>query len=407
MFYVERDGNAGQYQKWERGQPYENKVKFPHHKLIYVSPQNATQWSKWWYAADRHHQDLYNYQWSSTEIGGRRLESVTRSYLIPRDEFEAGDPAPGAAMRLTPTSVFGSYGATDFVLAHSKQSRAPQELDSLYVAVDRVWVRRCVTESLGWDDATSGILTKRSTLYYRGEVVLSQYGIQRTVEWLFANPQNPFWGLSIDGVVTDGEKLNCDWYVIEEREVIPGGLESSSSGGGGSSYGRLIRQYGDEDEMYWPPILANGDWWFKPITYFVDQTRTTTFTRDSIRFELVNPAYHGPTRLTVAQYWSKTPVALPQVVKMMPKAIVHDGANYDFKLEPTLHGSVYLEDKIGTKDPKIAIGDYSDTYPATNYTTWPGGPDDPPMIVGTKQQPFRGGYMITISTAERPDCYVP
>ena len=429
LFYVERLGDLPKDKNWKYGDPFEDTIQFPHHKLIYVTPQDAEKWSKWYYAVDREYQDLYNYKWTSTEIGSRNYESVTRSYLIPRADFVAGTvgfiesrqtvedsktmQVAGTPMPLVPESVFDvNYSASDFVCAHARQERAPQELDSLYVAVDVVWVRRCSTESLGWDDATSGILTKTSTLYYRGETVVIQYGIDRTPEWLFANPENSFWGLSLDGVVTDGEKLGCDWYVIEEREVVPGGLTSSSSGGGHSSYGKLIRSYGTYDNITWPAIFADGDFRLQGITKYVDKNRTSTYTRDHPRVQLKNPMYRGLTKVRIDEYWSKLPVTLPAVKILMGKEISYQGAQYNFGLQPTLHAKFYLVDVIGTEDPEypaspsnvvdgINLG-VGEAFDATTDTDWPAS-----MTVGADQTPFRGGYKITIVTAYRPPCYVP
>lgn len=421
LFYVERNGDLPENKVWHYGDRFKGRTQYQNHRLVYVSPQDAEKWSKWWYAADRCDQDEYNFRWTSTEIGGRSFQSVTRSYLIPRGcgidpftagedgenrlYFKAGNPAPGTAMRLVPEDTFAGYSAGDFVVGFVKQERAPQELDSLYVALDVTFVKRCTTTDLPFDFEVGSTLSKSTTLYYRGEVVTAELGVDRTIEWLIDHPDNAFWGVSSNGYVTEGKQLSCDWYAVDETQVVPGTL-GSSSGGGVSPYGHLIRSWWGEENVMWPAIFAAGDLTFKDITIFTDKTRTKTYTRSTPRVTFKNPMYRGATRVFTEEYWNKEPLGkdqLPAVTKLMPKEIDYTGAALDkLQVQPTLHDQFTVRDRIGTNDPQYKLDTYDEIFPATVPTTWPES-----MCIMADQAPFRGGYRLIIKTAERPDCYVP
>ena len=247
LFYVERDGNlpinqcAPGAKSWAYGDPYFDRVNYPNHKLVYVSPQSPEQWSRWYYAADRTHQDDYNFSWSSTDIGGTRFQTVVRTYLTLRSQFVAGTPKIGTPMELVPATVFGEYQAGDFVLASTKQVRTETELDSLYVAEERVFVRRCTITELPFDEATSAILSSTDTLYFGTEVVTGML----TAAALFADRANAFWGTSATGYVTDGRQLTCDWYLITTKEVVP--PNEAVEINGSSATAIPIRTYGGSE----------------------------------------------------------------------------------------------------------------------------------------------------------------
>jgi hypothetical protein len=400
LFYVERNSLLAQYQTFEYNTPYEDKEKYPHHKLVYVTPQTEERWSRWYYAADREHQDFYNFKFTSTDIGGHNFESVTRSYLLPRhgpNAYVAGQPAIGSNMPRTPEAVFGHYLEDDFIVANTKQDHAGMELDSLYVAVDVTYVNWCDNKSLLFDESSSHVLPDETKYYGANEVVPDSLNPDnKTAAELFAEPNNTFWGLRSDGTIVDGKQISCDWFTISWRKVVIGT-------GDAGSYGIPIRSYTTNETFLWPGIFnITRDMAIKPVTRFVDRTHTTTYDRYIVRITLTNPPYNGPTKFQVDEYWSKTPVTLPTIDKMIPKEITFQGANYNVQLAPTLHPETYFTDNIGTSDPEFHEGTYGQTFAATNFTEWP-----ETLVVNANQTPFRGGYRILIQTAYRPDFYVP
>lgn len=394
LFYVERDGTLPKYQSFQYGDAFEDPVKFPHHKLIYVTPQTAERWSRWYYAADRENEDQYNFNYTSTDIGGHNFESVTRSYLVPRDKFKAGEPGIGTNMPRIPASVFGQYAEDDFIVANTKQSHAGQELDSLYVALDVTYVNWCDNKSLLFDESTAKVLPD-STSYYGANEIVPDSG-DMTAEALFNDPTNAFWGIQSDGTIVDGKQISCDWFTINKRKVV----EVTGDPG---EYGYLIRSYTTNENFLWPGIFKKEvDLAMKVVTRFTDRTRTSTYDRYIPRITLQNPPYNGPTKMQVDEYWSKSPVTLPAISRMVPKEISFVGAQYNVQLAPTLHGETAFPDNIGSSDPEFHEGDYGQTFAATTPDDWP-----ETLLVGASQTPFRGGYRILIQTVFRPDTYVP
>lgn len=67
--------------------PHKDSTKFPHHKLVAITPHNEEGVYKWWYAADREHQDEYNYTFTFPYAGFTEFPRITREYLFRRDEY--------------------------------------------------------------------------------------------------------------------------------------------------------------------------------------------------------------------------------------------------------------------------------------------------------------------------------
>jgi hypothetical protein len=118
---------------------------WPHHRLVYVSSPDANGKQKWFFAADRENEDLYN--WT---LG--QGEELIRTYLVRRDLYLQRSAVEAAAapkqageftypVVATLDSKFAKYGfADDTVL------EAPDELRSLYIVVKRRYLRPVVSE---------------------------------------------------------------------------------------------------------------------------------------------------------------------------------------------------------------------------------------------------------------------
>jgi hypothetical protein len=106
------------------GTPHRDIGKYPSHKLVFVEPADEDGKEKWWYAADRESQDDYNYV-----LGDGKREGVTRTYVIPREDYptELLVPDGGAA-----DILFPAYGFTGDSI---KDLGSP--LNSIYIAVER------------------------------------------------------------------------------------------------------------------------------------------------------------------------------------------------------------------------------------------------------------------------------
>lgn len=405
LFYVEQNGELPKNKTWNFGDAYWDAVRYPNHKLVFVSPQSGDKWSKWYYASNRINEDAYNWEWSSTDIGGRKFKAVQRSYIYPRATFDSATPAPGAAMPNVPAGFFSGY-----ILASREQRRIPDEtLDSLYVAETRLYISRCTQSTLQDDAETESVLRTQSNIYYGTESVPDSTG-PLTASALFADPANAFWGTTAAGLQREGQQISCDWYEITTRQLVPPNTVSNITGT--SIPGIPIRSFGAANNYTWPAVFRVAS--SAPANQSLSNANSIIFrsltvadgTYDQIlpRVEFSLPAYRGPTKMTVSEWWVLTPLTesqLPTIDVMLPKEIVHQGANYNLRIEPTLHTTITLTDTIGTDDPRYQIGDYSQIYPATNYTDWPTS-----LIADVDQVPFRGGYRVRVVTAHRPSQYV-
>lgn len=206
LFYVEQNGDLPANKTWEYGSPYRDAQKYPNHVLVYVSPQTADKWSKWFYAAKREAQDEYNWSVTNADIEGVKFDMVSRDYVILRTEFVPDEPLMGTAMANLPLDKFD----TDFVLAVRKQIPTPDvELNSIFVFETRLYVKRCSITMIQTDDFFGIGGSKVDNWYYRGEVVDSL-----AVEVHFATPNSSYWGWQADGTVRDGRQISDHWFII-------------------------------------------------------------------------------------------------------------------------------------------------------------------------------------------------
>lgn len=124
---------------------------WPHHHLVFVSPPDADGKQKWFFAADRENEDLYNWTLGQGEELIRTY-LVRRSLYLQRSAAEAA-AAPKQAGEFTYPAVatldskFTKYGfADDTVL------EAPDELRSLYIVVKRRYLRPTIVDIQYNDD---------------------------------------------------------------------------------------------------------------------------------------------------------------------------------------------------------------------------------------------------------------
>lgn len=117
-----------------------SKDDYPQHELVYITPADDTGYMKWYFAAVRDNQDIYN--WS---LGGG--EQLVRGYLVRREHYFARSQAESEAVVPTianefvhpivptPDVRFPKYGFADDTVVE-----APDELKSLYIVVQRRFI---------------------------------------------------------------------------------------------------------------------------------------------------------------------------------------------------------------------------------------------------------------------------
>ena len=136
LFYVEKNGDLPVNQKWTYGDPYIDRLKYPNHELVYVAPQDANKWSKWYYACKRADQDKYNWTLAPTQ-------ELTRGYFIKRAEYLGrleADVVAGTEVNnefFRPLVGTADTLFTNLIFADDTVIDAPDELKSLFVIINR------------------------------------------------------------------------------------------------------------------------------------------------------------------------------------------------------------------------------------------------------------------------------
>lgn len=378
--------------------------KWPNHKFVYARERNepgSQRTFDFFYAADRASQDLYNFSFTQADIGGAKFDAVTRTYVTPRATWSPTAVAMGAAMPNVPEDKFpGTY-----VLAQRRETRiGDQVLDSLYVAEELTYVKRCTLAVIQNDDATSTRLATFSNLYYGSEVVPGSG--DKTAAVLFDDPDDAFWS-SAAPIINEGRALSCEWYEITSQQVLPLRDPTAITGASGGVTGIPIRSYCTTNDYSWPGVLR-----VNPSSSTLDADNSITFSTVGRKHSSGNysdvkprvvlsvPPYRGPTRMTVEEWWVASEVPcnnLPVVETLRPDEVSYQGAQYNLRIEPTLHGAFSLVDTIGSNDPRFTSGTYGEAFPSTSPTDWPES-----LIADVSQSPFRGGYLVRVVTAHRP-----
>ena len=144
------------------GTAHPDTEKFPNHKLCHVKQADANGlFFQYYYAADRQHQDDYNFEYSQADLGGNKYNTVVRTYVNLRSDFvdpdanyNAGDlmPDPGNVFRAqnlveyhdgAGSTTDEELVSTDYILMTRQQKRiGDQELDALFVVEQRVYFLR-------------------------------------------------------------------------------------------------------------------------------------------------------------------------------------------------------------------------------------------------------------------------
>lgn len=392
----------------EYGTPHPDRTRWPNHVLAFIDQADAQgALFNYVYLAKREHQDAYNWEFTKADIGGNRFDAVQRTYVTFRSEINPLAPTMGDTMPDQPAGLF----VGDYVLAQREQRRIGQErLDTLFVVDVQTYVKRCQQVNVQDDDATSTRLSTISNLYFGTELVPGSGSPLKTAAALFADPSDPFWQFK-GPIINEGRQLSCAWFEITSQQVAPSGGTDPITGAP-ATFGTLLRAFCTMGNYGWPGVLRTVD---------TDQSGGATLNNDnSIVFKALTvkradgdsydeiiprvvlsvPPYRGPTLMLVEEWWVARRIPcdrLPKVDAMLPQEIAYQGANYNLRIEPTLHGAFNLIDNIGTGDPRFEQSQYGQAIPPTNYVNWPVS-----LIIDVEQVPFRGGYKVRVVRAARP-----
>ena len=334
-----------------------------------------------YFAAPREDEDTYNWEFTQADIGGTKFDAVSRTYIVPRADFDPASPAMGSAMPNIPADQFSSYAS--YILAVKSQRRIEKEFDSHFVAETRVYVRKTTITQIGADPLNGLPLSSSSTIYHKDEIVTGT----TTAAQLFADPTNAYWGLQATGFQVSGRQLSSEWYEVTSEKVI----------GGAFSGGQVaVGTYTTNDNFYWPPVLDTIE--------FMDWVRKEGGTDIFPRLEFKPEGYQGPTLTTITRTWKITPFTIPVVAQMQPRRIYYASPFFTLNIPECLHGAVECVCDIGSGDATYTVNSGSlRTYAATTLsdgtacTTWPAT-----LTAFDDQEPFRGGYLRTTRVVTAP-----
>ncbi len=338
-------------------------------KLVFIGPLNRqTSKRRLYYAADREDQWKYNYQYVGLNaIGGNRYKSYTRTYVVPRGEWEPdllspGDPDPdktgdeGTEDTLDDTTVFDQG---EFVFTGERMVRMSDErLDACYVMYIRTFSKLCLLTGVRWDSELEEMV---------------EYSIEIKPASDITNPTS----LEADGTYTEVKPLNCDWsQCTTDKALNP----SKSRTYWTYSNMRLPAVLDYLDEMVWRRHDGGEHRVYRPV--------------------YLRKAQQKPVLTRIVRTYSTTVVDLnginPKPVSMQPNSIYYNGPQVKVSIPACLHDDQTFINDIGTTNPTwVSTTGSSRTDAATTLSDgtpcldWPSE-----LLIEVQQNPYKGGYVL-------------
>ena len=124
----------------EYGTPHPDAVKWPNHKLVYATPDEGSQFYRYYYAAERLDQEEHNWQVSYPYAGLTNFPRYTCIFVVPRADF-----TPAAKGTAHPLDLGGATPEENEKFIGAKLVFEQQidvgfaEIESLYIAVQQVY----------------------------------------------------------------------------------------------------------------------------------------------------------------------------------------------------------------------------------------------------------------------------
>lgn len=146
--------------------------------------------------------------------------------------------------------------------------------------------------------------------------------------------------------------------------------------------------YYDVVNYEWPPVLQS----INLVEWTARNGRGSVIYPD-VAFK---KGFSGPQIATVEQFWQKAAYTPTTPIQLIEEAMQFQSPLFSISIPPCLHTETTFYCNIGTSDPEWEPQSYSKTFAATNYTDWP------ESITWEAVQPYRGGYLVTSYTLDRP-----
>ena len=373
------------------GTAHPDTENFPRHKLCYVKQADGEGlYFEYYYAADRLHQDDYNFEFSQADLGGNKYDTVVRTYVTLRSDFDEADTKYNAGDRM-PDVPDAKFPDNTYILMTRQQKRiGDAELDGLFVVEQRVYFNRVDIVTQNLDPATEGVLETKVSLFYRGETYIpASANIQTAAD----DPTE--WGLSTAGINSEVEQLSHDWWKVTQQDVIPQNAAAHTAYGAG---GKKIREYDTWQNFTWPAVVGSLNFTTANKKDGSSQTALTIRNKDG------KDGFSGPTKMTVLQVWSKAAFdSIPDPTIFKTVSATYSGVQFNARVSNVLTEAITLTDFIGTKDPVYKMGEYAFPKPWCHASTPTDWSNLAPSFVGSAtQKPFRGGYLLEVVTVFTP-----
>lgn len=355
VFYEVRDSRLPKNKEWCYGDAHPNKKEFPDHELVLVASDGGdAAWQRWYYAAVRERQNLYNWQYSNSPD----WPVITQTFFVKRCDL----PVNESELLPPPTEFIPDTG---FVLTEREVGRAGDDmLESLYVTVT---VKR-------------EQITSNPKISY---VIDPQTNQVRTVteeKIPSADAASAASAVDENGQYTEVRAATTRW-AIKTTQFMQG------LAGGGDGY---TQEWTDVLNYSWPYVLRD-------VSYNVFPSPSGGIAKLTTTPRWLRERYDGPCEAIITETWTLNEPTPPLLEPMITTGIEFNGGLLQIGIPPCLHPAWYFYDSAGTNHPDFGYYFYREDYPATSLLDWP-----EEHIASFTVRPAMGGYISRTVKVKRP-----
>tara|TARA_R100000655_G_scaffold18693_1_gene39271 strand:+ start:169 stop:1461 length:1293 start_codon:yes stop_codon:yes gene_type:complete len=383
------------------GTAHPNTDKFPDHKLVYVKQSDPTgQLYQYFYAASRSSQDNYNFEYSQASLGSSKFNTVVRTYVVPRDDFEedASTLEAGDVMPTEPASA--NFSGKGYILMTRQQKRlGDRELDGYFIIEQRVYFVREDLETLRWDEMSGSNLKTTVSYFALGE---TPSGGGANIQTLIGDADNAYWSATIeyrDSTTTpkkavafykEGRQVSSDWFEVIKTETIAG---TTTDGTIDADTTLLIEELDTSVNYTFPPVLQDIS--------VVNWERHDGQMQSNPEYHMNPEGYSGPCKAKVKKEYKVSEFdgagEVPSAKAMQPQSFSFSTPYISLRIPACLMNGGEVGFTTGTTDPVYKYTVYTKQLPVTEPSSWPTSID-----VRVTQQNARGGFIKETTTVYPP-----
>jgi hypothetical protein len=357
VFFERRDSRLSKNQSWCYGDEHPNKREYPDHELVLVSPDDGDPaWQRWYYAAVREKQHLYN--WTATDEPD--WPALTQVFFVKRCSLPVDEDS-----LLPPPVEF--VDTTDYLVTGTEIGRAGDDLlESLYVTV------KLTREHLLNNPKVSYVLDAQTNT------------LRPVVEEKIPASQAEAEASTVDanGQYSEVRAATSRW-AIKTTQFMEG-LAGGVAGGG------HVQEWTDVLNYSWPYV-------FRGCSFNVFPSSSGGIAKLTVTPRWLRERYDGPCEATIREEWTFTEPTPPILQPMLTTGMEFNGGLLQVNIPPCLHPFWYFIDSPGTDHPEFGYYQYYEEYPATTLQDWP-----EEHIASFTVRPAMGGYISRTVTVKRP-----